>query len=79
MASTDNDLTNPFLSPGEDEVVEKGPNAPVDGSAEGMRRLRDPFTVEPSGAQAATAGEDPNGHRRTQEGDEDRPTTPSGG
>ena len=55
MTLTNNDPVSPFLSPGT-EVAEEEPRIPVDGSVEGMRRLRNPFAVE----AAAATGDEPS-------------------
>jgi hypothetical protein len=54
------DLVSPFLSPRSAEVAAEEPSMPLDDSAEGMRRLRDPFAVNP----AAQAGQATSGRRR---------------
>jgi hypothetical protein len=41
-----NDLDNPFLSPGFD-VPEDAPSTPLDASSDDVRRLRNPFAVDP--------------------------------
>jgi hypothetical protein len=51
MTLTHHDLVSPFLSPPSNGAVEAEPRRPIDGSAEGMRRLRDPFAVNRAGAE----------------------------
>ena len=53
MTLTNSDLVSPFLFPG-NEVAEDAPRTPFDGSAEAMRRLRDPFAVEPAATRAVS-------------------------
>jgi hypothetical protein len=48
------DPVSPFHSPPSTEAVEEEPSRPFDDSAEGMRRLRDPFAVDPA-AQSGDA------------------------
>jgi hypothetical protein len=68
MTLINHDLVSPFLSPNASGVVEEGPRRPFDGSADGMRRLRDPFAVNPAGTQAATTDDEPNGHSQIRQG-----------
>jgi hypothetical protein len=58
--SINHDLVSPFLSPRSAEVAAEEPSMPLDDSAEGMRRLRDPFAVNP----AAQPGPATSGRRR---------------
>jgi hypothetical protein len=60
MTSIDQDLVSPFLSPRRGGVAApEEPPLPLDDSAEGMRRLRDPFATRPS---SATTDDEPRGH-----------------
>jgi hypothetical protein len=54
---TNNEYVSPFLSAGAAKA-EDPPPVPFDDSTEGMRRLRNPFTVEPAAAGTAPTGAD---------------------
>jgi hypothetical protein len=63
MTLINQDLASPFLSPRGAGVPAEEPPTPFDDSAEGMRRLRDPFAVNPSvQPEPATADDEPGGH-----------------
>jgi hypothetical protein len=67
MTLTSVNLTRPFLSPST-AVAEDDPRMTVDVSAEGMRRRRFPFAVDPAGARATTTDDEASGKRDPQAG-----------
>lgn len=71
---TNHGPVSPFLSPrGWGEAGREPSLEPVDDSAEGMQRLRDPFAVDPTAtpstatAPAAPTDDEPSGHRQERE------------
>jgi hypothetical protein len=61
MTLINHDLVSPFLSPrGRRPAGEERP-MPFDDSPESMRRLRDPFAVDPATPPRATTGDEPTG------------------
>jgi hypothetical protein len=68
MTLTNHDLVSPFLPARDTGDVTREPSPlPVDESAEGMRRLRDPFAVDPTAAPRETTGDQPSGPRPERE------------
>ena len=65
MTLTRQDLASPFSSPGAGATTTEGSARPHDDSAEGMRRLRDPFAVNSAPRpRPATADDEAEGHGR---------------
>lgn len=58
MTLVNQDFASPFLSPRAADVAAEDPPRPFDDSAEGMRRLRDPFAVDPAEQPDATTTDD---------------------
>jgi hypothetical protein len=62
MTLTNHDPVSPFLSPrGRGPAVEE-PSMTFDDSPEGMRRLRDPFAIDPVAQPPATTDDEPTDH-----------------